>query len=448
MKGRRVVAVLAVMLVAACTGLWARSAATVRHASAPTLKIDTKRPGSTFERGAVGLSTEAGELGRGRLSAARPTLVRLMRLLGPGVIRIGGNSVDVSWWTSSGEPPPAWATSTVTPADLSVLRGLLRATGWRVLLGVDLGHFEPARAADEARVARQVLGTRLLGIELGNEPDDFGHQKFGLRASTYGLGEYLSEAASYAQALAAAAPGVAVFGPATTQKSTWLAQMGTSGRMFAELTQHFYGTSTCPGKPPAVAPTLSGLLSPAERQLEGEVLGTLAGAAALSGSPTRIGETNDTACMASAAISPVFGSALWALDWTLRAADSGARGIDFHGNLGGVCGGNPESPICAEGPRAAHDGTLTAQPEYYGMLAASRLEGGRFVPTRLVASKPLPNLTTWATIAPDGSIRIALDNLALSGGAQPVSIPMSGYSATVQSLVAASPQARARRDSR
>lgn len=441
-RGRYVLVVLVAMLAVACTWVWTRSAATVRRASTPILKVDTKRPGSAFDLGAVGLSTESLELGRARFSAGRPSLVRLMRLLGPSVLRIGGNSVDESWWTSSGEPPPAWATNTVTPADLSALHGLLKATGWRVLLGVDLAHLEPARAADEARVARQILGASLLGVEIGNEPDDFGHQRHGLRPATYGFGEYLHEAEAISQAVAAAAPGVAVYGPATTQKTTWLPQMAPAGRIFAQITQHFYGTSTCPGKPPAVAPTLAGLLSPAERQLEGRVLEMLAQGAALAGRPTRIGETNDTACMASASVSPVFASALWALDWALRAASSGARGVNFHGNLGGVCGANPESPICAPSAAAAAHGELAAQPEYYGLLAASRLEGGRFVPTRVAAAKPLPNLTTWATLARDGTLRIALDNLATTGAAQPVSIPMSGYSATEELLVAPSADAR------
>ena len=123
-----------------------------------------------------------------------------MRLLGPSVLRVGGNSVDLSWWTSNGEPPPPWATSTVTPADLSALRGLLTATGWRVLLGVNLGHFEPSRAVDEARYAKRILGKSLLGIEIGNEPDDFG-KKPKLRAPTYSVGEYLQEADAYSQAL-------------------------------------------------------------------------------------------------------------------------------------------------------------------------------------------------------------------------------------------------------
>ena len=426
------------ILTAACTWWWTRPAPTPRPSPAtPILRVKTARPGNAFRLGAVGLSTEATELSSGRLERSSG-LVRLMRLLGPAVLRIGGSSVDASWWTSDGEPPPGWATNTITPADLAGLRALLKATGWQVLLGVDLGHFEPARAADEARVARQVLGGELLGIEIGNEPDVFGYQ--GLRPATYDLGEYLREAKAYGHAVAAAAPGVAVYGPATTQTTSWVSELGAAGRTFAGLTQHFYASSTCPGTP-VIQPTLQALLSPAERQFEDKNLEMLRRGAALTRRPSRIGETNTAACLASAA-SPVFASALWALDWALRAGSKGVVGVNFHGNLTGVCVPNPDTPICAPSEEAAYEGRLAAQPEYYGLLAATRLEGGRFVPTRVIAAEELRNLTTWATLAADGTIRIAIDNLATGDRAQPIDIPMRGYIATEEPLIAPSPVAR------
>jgi hypothetical protein len=438
LPGRRMVVGLLVILTAAYTWWLTRPASTPRPSPAtPILRVKTARPGNAFRLGAVGLSTEATELSSGRLERSSG-LVSLMRLLGPAVLRIGGSSVDASWWTSDGEPPPGWATNTITPADLAGLRGLLKATGWQVLLGVDLGHFEPARAADEARVARQVLGEELLGIEVGNEPNDFGY--LGLRPATYDLGEYLHEATAYDHAVAAAAPGVAVYGPATTQTTAWVSQLGTAGRTFAELTQHFYGSSTCPGTP-VIQPTLQGLLSPAERQFEDKILEMLRRGAALTGRPSRIGETNNAACFASPA-SPVFASALWALDWALRAGNKGVVGLNFHGNLTGVCVPDPETPICAPSEIAAYEGELAAQPEYYGLLAASRLEGGRFVPTRVIAADDLRNLTTWATLASDGTIRIALVNLSTGDSAQPIDIPMRGYIATEEPLIAPSPVAR------
>jgi hypothetical protein len=444
-RGRRMLAVFVVVLAAACAWAWARSAATVPLAPLAILRVDTSRPGNEFAPGAVGLSTEAWELGSGRLSAGHADLARLMWLLGPSVLRIGGGSVDSSWWTSTGEPPPPWATNTVTPADLSALRGLLRAAGWRVLLGVDLGHFEPARVADEARYAKEILGRSLLGIEIGNEPNGYSdkNRKVILRPSTYGVGEYVREAEAYVQALSVATPGLAVYGPALSQ-TRWLIQMGASASMFTEITQHYYPTVTCSGGLSDVTvqqPTVTELLSPAVRQQEDETLNTLTEVRALTGRPIRIGETGNGPCDGHSSASPTYTSALWALDWALRAASSGVQGLNFHGHLG-VCGSHNQSPICAPSNEAAQAGDVIAQPEYYGLLAARQLEGGKFVPTRLIAPGPLPNLTTWATVAPGGTVRIAIDNLATSGLSQPVSIPMSGYTATEEPLAGPSVEAR------
>lgn len=441
--GRHMLAALVVVMAVACAWALARSAATVSLAPAAVLRVDTNQPGNDFEAGAVGLSTETAELKTDHLSAAHLPLVRLMRLLGPSVLRIGGGSVDLSWWTSSGESPPPWATYTVTPVNLSVLRGLLAATGWRVLLGVDFGHFEPARAADEARYAKQILGKSLLGIEIGNEPNAYGEEnrRVILRSPNYGVSEYLREAEAYRQALSAAAPGVAIYGPALGGVR-WLIEMGAAARMFTELTQHYYPISTCPDAPSSEPPpTAEGLLSPQVRQQEDEALNALAQVGEVTGRPTRIGETNSAACQGSASASPALASALWALDWALRAASSGVKGLNFHGNLG-TCEKSSESPICAANHQAARNGDVTAQPELYGLLAARSLEGGRFVPTSVSAPDPLANLTTWATLAPDGTVRIAIDNLATAGLAQPVSIPVSGYTATEEPLAGPSAEAR------
>jgi hypothetical protein len=451
-----VLTVLVVMLAAAGTWAWARPVSrlsstptatlSARASSTPTatLRVDTRRPGNEFAPGAVGLSTEALELSRGYLNAGNYRLVRLMRLLGPSVLRIGGNSVDSSWWTSGGEPLPAWATSLITPSNLVVLHGLLAATGWKVLLGVDLGHFEPSRAADEARYASNVLGGSLLGVEIGNEPNKYRNQNTHLRPPTYTVSEYLSEVEAYRQALAAAAPSVAIYGPAQTVMPPWLTQMGVAARVFTELTQHYYPTSTCPrtsSAPVIPPPTVAGLLSPLVRQQEDEVLQMLALARGVTGRPTRIGETNGVACSSIPAVSRQFASALWSLDWSLRAASSGVQGLNFHGHFG-VCGAHNQSPICAVGNEAARVEDVTVQPEYYGLLAARQLEGGRFVPTGLSATVPLPNLTTWATLAPGGTVRIAIDNLAATGPSQPIRIGVPGYSVSaVETLIGSSAEA-------
>jgi hypothetical protein len=445
LQRRLLLAVFFVALVFAYVGVSARSSESVPLAPVTVLKVDTLHPGSEFVPGAVGFSIEARELSTGHLNAGHYRLVRLMRLLGPSVLRIGGNTVDLSWWTSHNEPPPAWATSTVTPADLYALHHLLSATGWHALLGVNLGHFEPVRAGDEAREAQQILGTDLVGIEIGNEPDDFGGIRQNLRPPMYSPGEYLREAEAYRQALNATAPGVALYGPAFGE-TKWLMRLGTSASMYAGLTQHYYPTGGCPHSPPpsalVPAPTAGGLLSPIVRENENEVLSALTQAAAVAGRRSLIGETNVVACGDRPNAGPQFASALWALDWSLRAASRGVTSLSFHGQLG-PCGSYSESPICAANGEAARAGDIQAQPEYYGLLAAHRLEGGRFVPTRLSGSGSLTNLTTWATLAHGATLRIAIDNLASTGPAQPVHVSMPGYvSGSEEMLLGSSAEAR------
>jgi hypothetical protein len=446
-RGRRALTVFIVMLAAVGTWLWARSAASVPLAPTVVLRVDMNRPGHAFAPGAVGLSTQARELGS--ISAGHPSLVRLMRLLGPSVLRIGGGS-DSSWWTSTGEPSPPWATNTVTPADLYVLRGRLVATGWRVLLTVDLGHFEPARAADEARYAKEILGKSLLGIEIGNEPNAYGNPRANLRPNSYTVSNYLEELATYTATIHAAAHGVSLYGPdlsSTPSGQAWLPIIASDKKTsFAAITQHYYPTSysvsrgACKGTP---VPTAPELLSPEVRERENAVLQIIVRAGELAHRETRISETNDTdSCDAPGgpATSPVFASALWSLDWALRTASAGVIGLNFNGYFG-YCKPEAAAPICEPASAPAVPGQVVARPEYYGLLAARQLEGGRFVPTRLISPSPLPNLTTWATVTPEGTVRIAIDNLTTEGLAQPVSIPVSGYIATYETLVGPSVEA-------
>lgn len=434
--------VSALVLGALVLGAFAQQTAHTRLAPLVSLKVETDKLGNSFQPGAVGLSIEARELGTTNLSASHYRLVRMMRLLGPSLLRIGGNSVDLSWWTSSGEPPPSWATNVVTPADVGALHGLLRATGWRVLLGVNLGHFEPARAADEARVAKAILGSELAGVEIGNEPDDFGGVKQDLRTPTYGTPEYLREAEAYDQALGEA--GVAVYGPALSE-TRWLSRMGSSLSMYGMLTQHYYPTGGCPNSPApstlVAAPSASGLLSPIVRQGEDEVLGVLRGVSLQTGRTWLIGETNVAACGNEPNAGPQLASALWALDWSLRAVSAGIAGLSFHSQFG-RCGSFGESPVCGVNGQAVRLGDLQAQPEYYGLLAARQLEGGKFVPTSLTAPVVSPDLTIWATIDHHANLRIAIDNMATSGSAQPIRIPAAGYS-SVSEYRLAGPSAEA-----
>src|SRR5665213_297506 len=324
--------------------------------SAPSqviLTVDPTHPGAEFALGAVGLSIEGRELSTHDLSDTHRSLVALMGPLGPGVLRIGGNSSDYAWWTSDGEQAPAWATSVVTPVDLARLRALLQATGWRVILGVDFGHFDPARAADEAREAERILGSRLLGIEIGNEPNDYGLPLVGLRPSSYSASDYLRELALYTEAIRAVVPEMRLYGPdlGSLASQTWMSPIVSNASLpFAAITLHYYPTTysfakgACKG---TSVPTARELLSPEVRERENAALQIMVGAGDAAHRETVISETNDTSsCDAPGGpkTSPVFASALWSLDWALRAGSAGAGGVNFHGYLG-LCRPEAFTPI-------------------------------------------------------------------------------------------------------
>ena len=411
--------------------------ATPSRAGDTVIRIAPTQGGLAFAPGSVGLSVETEDLSTQSLSANHRSLVALMRRLGPGSLRIGGNSLDYSWWTSSAEAAPSWATNVVTPADLARLRALLDATDWMVILGVDLGHADPPRAADEARAAARLLGPHLLGFEVGNEPNAYRGEVVALRPRSYTPAEYLSEVAEYAAAIQQAVPAARLYGPDLSSHEWQDALSAHLGGRFAAFTEHYYPTlfNTARGacKPTSI-PTAADLLSPGVRAQENSVLEGLATIRALSHAETRITETNTTSsCDASGgpATSPVFASALWALDWILRAASMGVAGINFHGAFG-LCAPNTFSPICAPTATAAARGEVVPRPEYYGLVAARELEGGTFLPVAVLGATPM--LTAYATLHPSGLVTVAVDNLN-SRVATSVLLTLPGYARATSAVL-------------
>jgi hypothetical protein len=403
--------------------------------STATVRIETGHPGDAFSRGAVGLSIEAYELQTRDLNATHSSLVALMRGLGPGVLRIGGSSVDRSWWTvSPSARRPTWATSVVTPDALARLSRLLVATGWRVILGIDLGHFEPTNAASEVDVAHRLLGRRLLGIELGNEPDKYGTRLVDLRSNAYGVTSYLADLLAYRSAIGQMTPGLPVFGPDVPSLSWLQAVSAARPSLFSGVTLHYYPTTYSYSGPVCRAtalPTAKELLSPATRESESAVAQHLVRFASSVGGRPWISETNTTSsCDADGGplTSPVFASALWALDWSLRAASAGVSALNFHGYFG-VCGPASEAPICSASHIDEGLGVVQARPEYFGLLAASSLEGGRFIPAEVTQSAVRGGVIAFATLAGVRRITVAVENL--SGHSTLTAIdPVSGYALT------------------
>jgi len=359
--------------------------------------------GRPVPRAFLGLSFEVGSLPLLAGYANGGNLVSLLRSLGPGVLRFGGVTADKNVaWVDQVTPRPAWASSTLDEADLRGIATLAARSGWHVLLTVNLGHFEPEAAAREAAAARATLGESLSGIELGNEPNAYGHQ--GLREEPWTFLEYDSQVAAYRAAIEAAAPGIPIAGPDVSGSSafdTW-----GVGEVVDEppvlLTGHHYPLS-CQAQPP---PSIPRLLDPHIRVLEALSLRRYLLVAENGAIPFRMDEANTISCGGLAGISNTFASALWATAYVSQAMSMGVQGINLHGHPTTCLG---YTPLCGRTPQALAEGQLSAQPEWYALLMLRGLIGERPLATT-VAARPRHNLEASAFLAPDGGLHIVIVN--------------------------------------
>jgi hypothetical protein len=87
-----------------------------------SIAINPFDPGRPVPQQFLGLSFEAAALHQLSLYSDRGDLVRLLRSLGPGVLRFGGITADENVaWTDAETPRPAWASSVIDEADLRAI---------------------------------------------------------------------------------------------------------------------------------------------------------------------------------------------------------------------------------------------------------------------------------------------------------------------------------------
>jgi hypothetical protein len=366
----------------------------------PVVAFDLRRPGAAVPTDFLGLSFEVSSLPLMASYADRGDLVGLLRSLGPGLIRFGGVTADTqAAWIGEDRPLPDWATVGLGPPDFAALARLVAQTGWQVLLTLNLGHYDPQAAADEAAAAHGALGSALTGLAFGNEPDAFAsHQQ---RPQPWDFPTYAQQVLAYRQALAPAEAALPLVGPdASTGRDRLAWARDEAGPVaVAALTAHFYPLSACRGS----MPRISDMLSRGIRGLENQRLAEMIAVSRSSGRPLRIDEANDVSCGGQPGVSNTFASALWAVDFLARAMAAGVAGVNFHGNVGLPLG---YAPFAADNPSALGAGQLTAHPEWYALLLARQLLGGRPLPTRALAAGSA--LSAQAFAMPTGAVRVVL----------------------------------------
>lgn len=350
-----------------------------------TVNVLPQTTGTVLPEGLIGLSLEATDLADPSLSGDNPEMVQSISGLGRPMLRFGGNAVDRRFfWTSAGEAIPgnlsgdkAHPVRAVTPADLDRVNTLLEAVDGQIALTVDLGNYDPARAADMTKYAAAAFGERLVGITVGNEPNGFA--KTGLRDAGYGIPQYLTELQAYATAMHAVAPNVPIVGPGTYEESWWGAFAEVELPQRKILSFHHYPLSSCEGSDPKGEPVLSALVTRHIHDHANYFRGEALKPGLAAGIETWIPETGVSACPGSNETTKTHASALWSADYALSAAQMGITRVSFHSSLLTCAGGPPMSAICAGGAYLQPNGVVDERANYYGLSMVGEMQPGEFL---------------------------------------------------------------------
>lgn len=371
--------------------------------------------------GFAGLSYEKSMMTTPLFSGSNTNLIGMFQLLGPSVLRIGGNTVDQYLWTPNGTGQKTWH---IAPSDIDALAAFLKATGWQCIYGINLGAASrgattPSMAADEVAYVSKQLGSALIGIEIGNECDGYGAPG-SYYAGNWSLAQFQTQWGQFRDAIVAATPGVSIVGPASgSNVSGWTVPFAKSVTRngLSMVTQHYYR-----GDGQTANLTTANLIS-ADSNLP-KCMGALSAASQSTGIPFRIGECNSYFNGGAMGVSNSYASALWVLDFLFGCAQGGASGVNFHG--GGHANGYT--------PIADNNGAVVeARPEFYGITMFTMAGQGTLCGTSL--SSGSANATAYAVKSASGGMNIiivnkdATQNLDLS-----ISLPQSARSASLLTM--------------
>ena len=371
-----------------------------------SVMVSTSNNGNV-RTGFAGFSYEKDRIGAGMFTTSNTSLVNLFKLLGPSVLRMGGNLVDIVNWNPNGAGGSA---NEVAPSDVAKFAAFIQATGWKVLYGINLKTNTPANAASEAQVAAQDLGSNLLAFEIGNEPDFYTSES-----------SYESSFNSYVNAIRAVVPNAVFDGPGGSDHNPgWATTFGPNEKNnhVVMLATHMYiGDKT--------TATISGMLS---SNLSGKLPNgesTLGSAKSASGIPQwRMTEANSYFHGGAAGVSNVQAAGLWALDFMYGVASRNGDGVNFHGGTSTQFTLN-YSPILFNGLTPAgvqgvYYGELLWELAGTGALHAASVSGGS-------------SISAWGI-----GNNVIVNNKGTSAVKATITLPASASSATVYVMTAPS----------
>jgi hypothetical protein len=277
-----------------------------------------------------------------------PVFEQLIRNLTPGqapVLRIGGDSTDLSYAPGPGVRPPPWVAYPLTPSWMATTAALAHQLGARMIMGLNLAANKPALAAAEARDYVRAFGRGAIqALEIGNEPNIYrqltvDHTLLGIpihaRPRSFGYPAFSRQFRAVAQA----APHLELAGPAlavspTPMKGSWVQSIPDFLRRnprVRTMTVHRYPLRNCYVPPTSPQyPTVANLLARYSTAGLADSLGRWLKIAHHQHRQLRVDELNSVACRGKAGVSDTFASSLWVTDALFSLLHAGVDGVNIH----------------------------------------------------------------------------------------------------------------------
>ncbi|MFZ0961117.1 MAG: hypothetical protein WAO35_09440 [Terriglobia bacterium] len=308
---------------------------------------------------------------------------QFMRNLGPGILRLGGNSQDNSCWDPTHAPHPEACEAVLAGPDLALFSKAAAASNWKLILGLNLKQNSAAWVLREVTqgVSREIDPSQLFGLEIGNEPDLFTRTPY--RPKTYSPADQAKDFLAYVEAFQSdpVAKPHDLVGPATccgwrNPRDLGIFIDGVGAHSLKLLTVHNYSLTTCNGR----TVTIAQLLAPYLMERYNREVKPLVGMADQRGLPIAMAETNSASCGGMPGVSNAFAAALWGMDYMFSTAQDGFRAINFHSSY--RPGGSSYNPVDTYGYKDSsqrwHYRNI-AQPLYYGMYLFARHASGNYL---------------------------------------------------------------------
>ena len=237
--------VVSTLLALSVAVLWVPSELPVPIALAasttPTFTVAENTPLETVPNSFTGFSIDSANLcAVVSLAQTDPAFLQLFRNLGPGILRVGGNTGDIrATWSTTANASCVWNNLVVTPALANAFFAFAQSVGYRVMWQVPLGNNNFAADASEAAFVSTL--PNVYSIEIGNEPNLYSG------AST-NYQTYINNWVTVYQTYLADGGTAPVTGPAVTTSASFYTTpfLQQNATKIIALTGHYYVASAKP----------------------------------------------------------------------------------------------------------------------------------------------------------------------------------------------------------